>query len=337
MLSKKLIEILKKQHYGLVGNHTGVQICRWTKNSLRGEGVCYKEKFYGIKSHRCCQMSPVIGFCQNKCLHCWRAVELTIGEDMNKINKNKLDIPSQIIDECIEQQRKLLNGFKGNKKINLKKFREAQEPMQFAISLTGEPTLYPKIGELISELRKRGKTSFLVTNGLQPEILKKLNKNKQLPTQLYVSLNSPNKKLYEKWHRSSVKNAWKKFNETLELFPKLSMRKVIRMTLVRDLNMTNPFKKGLTQNKDYVEEYVKLIKKAKPDFIEVKGYKSVGFARKRLGYDMMPKHKEIKDYSKKIVVSLRKQGYKILDEHEKSAVVLIGKDKGRMRVKKGEV
>ena len=234
MLEKlKLRKVLKKQHYGLVGKHSGVQICRWAKKSLVDEGVCYKEQFYGIKSHQCCQMSCVIGFCNNQCIHCWRAIELTIGEKMNPL---KVDSPKQIISGCIAEQKRLINGFKGNKKINLKKFKEAQEPMQFAISLTGEPTIYPRLGELIQELRKQSKTSFVVTNGLLPEKLNQLQKNNALPTQLYVSMNSPNKELFDKWHRSKTKQAWKKFNQTLELFPKLKTRRVIRMTLIKGKN-----------------------------------------------------------------------------------------------------
>ena len=48
MLPKNVKEILKKQHYEIAGKneHSAVQICRWTKKSLRDEGVCYKEKFY---------------------------------------------------------------------------------------------------------------------------------------------------------------------------------------------------------------------------------------------------------------------------------------------------
>ena len=221
----------------------------------------------------------------------------------------------------------MLTGFKGHKKINLEKFKEAQDPNQFAISLAGEPTLYPFLAELIKELRKQGKTSFLVTNGLLPEKLKELKKKNALPTQIYISLNSPNKLMYEKWHKSSVKNAWEKFNESLSLFPKLKTktRTVIRITLVKNLNMKT----------EHIEDYVKLIKKAKPDFIEVKGYMSVGFARKRLGYEKMPFHMEIKDFSKKIIKKLI--DYKILDEKEESRVILLGKSKANMKIKKKEI
>ena len=328
MLKKlKLRKTLKKQHYGLVGKHSGVQICRWTKNSLRDEGDCYKAKFYGIKSYGCCQMSPSVGFCQNRCLHCWRAIELTIG---NKMNVKDSDDPKEIIKGCIEQQIRLINGFKGNKKINLKKFEEAQEPMQFAISLTGEPTIYPRLGELIQEVRKQGKTSFVVTNGVLPERLKQLQKQKALPTQLYLSMNASNEKLFNKWHRSQTKEAWKKFNESLELFPKLKTRKVVRMTLVKGENSN--------MNEEMVSDYAELIKKANPDFIEVKGYMSVGFARNRdgMGYDSMPTYEDIKDYSKKIAKELKKEGYKILDEHEFSRVVLVGKDKKMMKIKENQ-
>ena len=198
MIPSKIKKILKKQHYEIVGKHSAVQICRWTKNSLRDEGVCYKEKFYGIKSHLCCQMTPAVMWCQNKCIHCWRAIEHTLGD---KLPKN-IDEPKKIIDECIKAQRKLLVGFKIDShsrkkqlsKANMEKFKEAQEPMQFAISLSGEPTIYEKIGELIEELRKRGKTSFLVTNGLHPEKLRELKEKNQLPTQLYISVNTSNKK-----------------------------------------------------------------------------------------------------------------------------------------------
>jgi tRNA wybutosine-synthesizing protein 1 len=322
-------KILEKQGYRIVGKNSAIKICNWTRKSLIDEGVCYKEQFYGIKSHLCAQISCSLFNCQNKCIHCWRNLDYT--EDIESDNS---DNPKEIIKGCIEAQRKLLTGFNGNAKTNKQKFKEAQEPMQFAISLTGEPTLYPKLGELIEELRRKNKTSFLVTNGLSPEVLENLNKNKHLPTQLYLSLNSPNERLYNKWHNSKTKNSWKKFNETLELFPKLKTRKVIRMTLVKGINSN--------MEDEMTSDYAKLIKKAKSDFLEVKGYMSVGFARNRkgMGYDAMPTYEEVKDFAKKITGELKKQelkDYKILDEHEFSRVVLIGKNKKMMKIKKSEI
>ncbi|MCK5149886.1 4-demethylwyosine synthase TYW1 [Candidatus Pacearchaeota archaeon] len=324
MIPEKVKKILKKQHYEIVGNHSAVQICRWTKKSLRDEGVCYKEQFYGIKAHLCCQMSPAVMWCPNKCQHCWRAIELTIGDKLKGG-----DSPKEIIDGGIEAQRKLIIGFKGNEKVNLEKFKEAQEPMQFAISLSGEPTLYEKIGDLISELRRRGKTSFLVTNGLYPEKLKELSEKKQLPTQLYVSVNTPNKELYKKFHRSSKKDAWEKLNETLEFLPRIrgKTRTVFRMNLVLDLNMIEP------------EKYAELIKKANPMFVEIKGFMSVGFARQRLAYERMPLHKDIVEFSKKLVEELNKIGedYQILDEKIESRVLVLGKDKRELKIKGNQI
>lgn len=317
MIPEEIKQILKKQHYEIVGNHSAVQICRWTKKSIRDEGVCYKEKFYGIESHRCCQMTPAVMWCPNKCLHCWRAIELTLGD---KIQDS--DSPKEIIDGCIKAQRKLLQGFKilpttkkKMSKANMKKWEEAQEPMQFAISLSGEPTIYNKIGELIEELKKRGKTSFLVTNGLYPEKIKEIAEKKQLPTQLYVSVNAPNQKLYDEFHRSSKKDAWKKLNETLEFLPKLKgkTRTVFRMNLVRDINMLD----------EQIKEYAELIKKTQSDFIEIKSYMPVGFSRQRLGYEKMPLFEEVMTFAKKISKLTK---YQIEDYVKVSGVVLLKKD-----------
>jgi len=329
MLNKEVEKKLKKQHYAIVGKHSAIQICRWTKKSLVDEGFCYKEKFYGIKSHRCCQMSPYIA-CFNSCLHCWRPIELETGLNL-KPNLEEIDEPKEIIERCILAQRKMLSGFGGNKKLNKKKFKEAQEPNQFAISLIGEPTIYPKIGEFIEELRKKKKTSFLVTSGLLPEKLKELARKNQLPTQLYISLNSPNKKHYEKWHRSKLKDAWDRFNESLELMKKIKKktRTVVRLTLVKNENM---------HDKD-IEGYTILIKKAYPLFVEVKGYMAVGYARKRLGYEKMPSHSEIKKFAEKLCKELNKLGlkYKLLDEKKESRVVVLGEGEGRLKIREEEI
>ena len=312
MNSKKILE----QRYYSVNNHSAVKICNWTKKSLVDEGNCYKEKFYGIKSHLCCQMSPWIT-CQNLCLHCWRPIELNM--DLG----NEIDNPETIIKNSTASQKKLLTGFGGYAKTNKEKYKEAQEPQHFAISLIGEPTLYPKLGEFIKELRKHGKTSFLVTNGLQPTILSKLNKGGNLPTQLYVSLLYPNEKIFRHITNNKEKDSWERFNQTLELLKdqKTKTRTIIRMTLIRDINM----------QEEYLADYTKLIKKANPLFVEVKGYMAVGGSRKRKGmsYTKMPYHNEIQEFSEKLAKLLKMQ---ILDEKIESRVVLLGKDKSRMKI-----
>lgn len=305
-MKNKLKKSLEKMHYEIVGNHSAVQICTWCKQSLLEEGYCYKQQFYGIKSHKCCQMTPALTFCDQKCLFCWRPHEMDQGIEMKNV-----DSPEKIIEGCIEAQRKKLSGFKGNDKVNMEKFEEAQNPNQWAISLSGEPTLYPRLGELIELIRKRRDSSFLVTNGQNPEVLEKLNENKQLPTQLYVSLEAPTKELHKNINFPLRKNSWKLLNKTLELLPKLECRKVIRITVIKEINDS------------HIDEFIKLLRKANPDFIEVKAYMYVGYSRKRLKLENMPYHKEVKEFAKKLN---KKLNWKIIDEKEESRVVLISKD-----------
>jgi len=286
-------------------------------------------------------MTPAVMWCSNKCVHCWRAIELTLGSKLGK----GIDSPSEIIDGCIKAQRKLLQGFKVDFKskkkqmsrANMEKWEEAQEPTQFAISLSGEPTIYPLIGDLIAELRRRGKTSFLVTNGLYSEKIKELIKENNLPTQLYVSVMASNKKLYKKIVNSEFENSWERLNETLGLMGELTpraypeksslkiftrgkCRTIFRMNLIKDLNM----------NDEHVEEYAELIKKAKPMFVEIKGFMSVGFARQRLGYDRMPTHEEMGKFVEKLSLAT---GLKILDSHERSRAWVLGEDGGKLKIK----
>ncbi len=305
-LSEKHVQVLKRQHYEIVGKHSAVEICHWTKKSLLDRGVCYKQKFYGIESHRCCQMSPATGFCNQKCIFCWRAHELNEGTSMN----SDVDNPEGIIDGCIRAQVRKLSGFKGNKDVNMKRWKEAQEPNQFAISLTGEPTLYPKLSGLIKELRRRKKTSFLVTNGTRPEMLMRLKEEKALPTQLYVSLDAPNEKMHKKINIPLDKSDWKKLNKTLKLLPKLDCRKVIRITLIKSLNDC------------CIPEYAELVRKAGNVMLEVKAYMYLGHSRKRLKLENTPAHREVKRFSKDLAKGL---GWKIIDESKPSRVVLIAK------------
>lgn len=52
MVTKLQRKSLVKEGYKIIGTHSAVKICRWTKNQMRGRGGCYKHSFYGIVSYQ---------------------------------------------------------------------------------------------------------------------------------------------------------------------------------------------------------------------------------------------------------------------------------------------
>jgi tRNA wybutosine-synthesizing protein 1 len=42
MVTPLVLKSLTKQGYKVIGTHSAVKICRWTKAMLRGRGGCYK-------------------------------------------------------------------------------------------------------------------------------------------------------------------------------------------------------------------------------------------------------------------------------------------------------
>ena len=293
---------LEYSGYRFVGQygHAAAKICHWTRKSMVNEGVCYKEKFYGVKSHRCLQMSPAVPFCNQKCSFCWRDLSQTRIEW-----EGEYDDPKTIIEGAIKAQNNLLCGFGGNKKVDRKKLEESKKPTNAAISLAGEPTLYPEIDELIAEFHRQDFTTFLVTNGMNWEKLGNLDNE---PTQLYVSLDAPNEKVYKELCNPQINDAWNNLNKTLELMNSIDSRTAIRITSVKDKNMFN------------TDEYAELINKANPTYVEVKAYMFVGSSRKRLSLDNMPSHQDGRDFAQEIA---DKTGRELTQEAEVSRVVLL--------------
>ena len=296
-------EKLEKSGYRFVGTHghAAVKTCHWTRQSIVDKGVCYKEKFYGIESHRCLQMSPAVPNCQQECEFCWRDLTYTQTE----WEDDEYDDPKTIVDGAIEAQNNLLCGYYGNDKANSKKLEEIKKPTNAAISLAGEPTLYPKIDELIGEFNKRDFTTFVVSNGQCVDRLRNLEND---PYQLYLSLDAPTSKIYDAVCRPRISNAWDNLNESLETLSSFNSRTCIRNTCVKGRNMVNP------------EKYAQLIDKANPDFVEVKAYMCVGSSRQRLTLDNMPTFDEVKDFAQKIGDNC---GREISNESEVSRVVLL--------------
>lgn len=300
----KLRKLLEKQQYQYTGNHSAVKVCTWTKKGLKNEGQCYKGKFYGLSSHLCTQMTPSVDVCQNKCVFCWRE-----SDYFGLSRDGEMDDPKEIVENSILAQRKLLSGFGGNDKVDKEKLAAAQHPKHFAISLTGEPTMYPKLSEMIRETHKKGITTFVVSNGMLPSKLKTL----EPPTQLYVSVDAPNKELFIDIDKPELKDGWERLMQTLDVLKELKgkTRTVLRFTLIKGLNMTD------------VGGWAATITRSDAMFVEIKAYMFVGGSRHRLSIENMPRHPEVKEFAQKIADAC---GYKIIDEQESSRVVLLAKE-----------
>ena len=128
---------LAKQSYHLVGDHGGVKVCHWTKQSLVADRSCYKGTFYGIESHGCMQMAPNVDTCNLACTYCWREPH---SDSLTKID----DDPYELFLQSVKAHRRLLTGFGGHPSVPREKWLDAQDPKHVAISLNGEPTLYSR-------------------------------------------------------------------------------------------------------------------------------------------------------------------------------------------------
>jgi tRNA wybutosine-synthesizing protein 1 len=301
MGDQDLAEGLAGQGYQLTGRHSAVKLCYWTRQSLTRGRDCYKGRFYGIESHRCLQMSPSIDSCNLHCRFCWRSQ----GWE-NDTMMEEYDDPEALLDKSLDAQRRILSGFKGDGTIDPQRWAEANAPRHVAISLTGEPTLYPQMNRFLALCAERGITTFLVTNGTNPDALRAMD---PLPTQLYVSVTAPNRAVFQRLTAPSDEHAWDRLLESLEIVRGLRTRRVVRHTLVRGWNL------------GWVGAYADLDLMARPDFVEPKGYVYMGRSRQRLGRSHVPAHQEIRAFSEALA---SRTGYAVLDESPESKVVLLG-------------
>lgn len=316
ILSSDLKDSLIKKHYG-VFNHSAVQICSWNKKSLRGEGECYKFKAYGVDTYRCMQFSPVVMWCQQNCTFCWRPMEYMRDVDLKF---DEVDEPKDIIDNLIPLRKKLLSGFGGNDDANRVQVEESWSPTHYAISLSGEPTLYPKLNEMIVYLKSlpKTKTIFVVSNGQEPHYFNKLiDENESQPTQLYISIDAPNEELFCKINHSVYDDGWDRLNESISYLSKIDCRTVFRMTQI----------KGLNDLDEHIDGYEDLVRKGNPDFIEVKAYMFLGLSRKRHTKEQMPNWEDVLDFSKKLCEKFG--NYEIGCEVENSLIVILRRKNSR--------
>ena len=302
MLSDIAQKELEKQGYRIIGSHSAVKTCGWTKNMIKGKGGCYKLKFYGIMSNQCMQMTTSMS-CANRCTFCWRGYKAPVA----KTWQGTVDDPQAIYEGSVKAHHKLLTGFGGSETANTPSYEKSKSIQHVALSLTGEPIFYPKINELLQIFNKEGISTFLVSNAQYPEQIRDL-----LPvTQLYLSLDASNQVLLKKIDLPLFSDYWERLNKSLVYLFQKEQRTCIRLTCVKGINMIEP------------ELYAELIKKGNPDFIEVKAYMWVGESKERLTREQMPSHREVVSFTKQLLKYL--PDYDLVSEHIPSRVICLAK------------
>jgi tRNA wybutosine-synthesizing protein 1 len=307
---------LTKQGYQIVGSHSGVKICRWTKSALRGRGSCYKYSFYGIASHQCMETTPSLS-CSNKCVFCWRHGTNPVGTSW----RWQVDPPEMIFNGVKEGHYKKIKMMRGVPGVRAERFAEAMRIRHCALSLVGEPIFYPHINEFTAMLHAEHISSFLVCNAQHPDQLATLKP----VTQLYVSIDASNRESLRKIDRPLHRDFWERFQRCLDILreARFRQRTVFRLTLVKGFNID-----------DEVEGYADLVEKGLPCFVEIKGVTYCGTSSSAgAGLTManVPFYEEITAFVEALNTVLNKRGldYGIAAEHAHSCCVLIAS--GRFR------
>jgi tRNA wybutosine-synthesizing protein 1 len=311
---------LTKQGYSIVGSHSGVKICRWTKSALRGRGSCYKYSFYGIASHQCMETTPSLS-CSNKCVFCWRHGTNPVGTTWRWV----VDPPDMIFNGVKAGHYKKIKMMRGVPGVRAERFAEAMRIRHCALSLVGEPIFYPHINEFTAMLHKERISSFLVCNAQHPDQLAALKP----VTQLYVSIDASNRESLRKIDRPLHRDFWERFQRCLDILreKRFEQRTVFRLTLVKGFNI-----------EDEAEGYADLVERGLPCFVEVKGVTYCGTSSSAgagLTMQNVPFYEEVCAFVEALNAALEKRGlgYGIAAEHAHSCCILIASNRFNMQGK----
>ena len=342
MVTPSQAAALKKEGYKLIGTHSAVKLCRWTKHQLRGRGGCYKHTFYGITSYQCMEATPSLA-CANKCMcasalslslcpidfihtccccccclgvFCWRHHKNPVGKEW----RWKTDDPFVIVDEAVKTHVKMIKEAKGIPGVKMDRWREAHRVRHCALSLVGEPIMYPRIDELLGELHHRDISTFLVTNGQHPQAIQTIRPI----TQLYVSVDAPTNESLIAIDRPLFQDAWDRLKESLQALRQKGQRTVARLTVVKGWNS------------DEIEGYAKLIALGHVSLVEIKGVTFCGKSdASNLNMSNTPWHHEVVAIARNLQTELNKMRqeekdstlpeYDLACEHKHSCSVLLAR------------
>jgi len=310
MVTPRVRKSLTKQGYKVLGSHSGVKLCRWTKAMLRGRGGCYKHTFYGITSYQCMEMTPSLA-CANKCVFCWRHHTNPVGTQW----KWKVDDPEFLVESAIAKHFEMINTMKGVPGVVPERFEEGTTKVKHcALSLVGEPIIYPHINKFVDLLHEKHISTFMVTNAQFPDKMEDLKP----VTQLYVSIDAATPESLKEIDRPLFPDFWERYIASIDALARKGQRTVFRLTLVKEYNM------------EEIENYAKLVHRGRPDFIEIKGVTYCGRSEASdLSIKNTPFHEEVITFSDGLNAEICKMEegtdliYEIASEHQHSLCILL--------------
>ena len=254
--------------------------------------------------------------CANKCVFCWRHHKNPVGREW----RWKTDDPRYIVDEGVRTHVQMIKETKGIPGVRMDRWEEAHTVRHCALSLVGEPIMYPRIDEFLAELHNRHISTFLVTNGQHPDAIESLRPI----TQLYVSVDAPTPESLEAIDRPLFRDAWDRLRRSLRCLKDKGQRTVARLTVVKGWNS------------DEVEGYAKLIALGHCSLVEMKGVTFCGKSdASNLNMSNTPWHHEVVDLATQLRDELNRMHeaggddapprYEFACEHKHSVSVLLAR------------
>lgn len=252
----------------------------------------------------------------NQGVFCWRHHKNPVGKEW----RWKTDDPHFIIDEAVKTHVSMIKEAKGLPGVRMDRWKEAHTVRHCALSLVGEPIMYPRIDELLGDLHDRKISTFLVTNGQHPHSIESLRPI----TQLYVSVDAPTPESLIAIDRPLFNDAWDRLKRSLSSLKAKGQRTVARLTVVKGWNS------------DEVEGYAKLIALGHVSLVEVKGVTFCGKSdASNLNMSNSPWHHEVVTLTKNLqkeLAKLRQEAthdappeYGLACEHKHSCSVLLAR------------
>ncbi len=233
-----------------------------------------------------------------------------------------MDAPELIVEGALAKHAAMVKEFKGTPGVIPARWAAAAVPRHCALSLVGEPIMYPHINALLRLLHGRRISTFLVTNAQFPDAIAAL----EPVTQLYVSIDAPTREALRAVDRPLFADFWERFLGCLDALRAKRQRTVYRLTLIAgpEGNM----------GRGAAAAYAALIARGAPELIEVKGVTWSGVSDgSNLTMASVPWHADVKAFCEELAAAVATVGgappYGLAAEHAHSCCVLLAQEKYR--------